>query len=55
MKKLKIYLDTSIISFLYADDAPEKQSITVEFFKKYLSVYKELFLLNPLEVVYEDD
>ena len=39
MKKLKIYLDTSIISFMYADDSPEKQSITREFFEKYLSVY----------------
>lgn len=34
-----MYLDTSIISFVYADDAPEKQSLTNEFFKKYLSVY----------------
>lgn len=39
MKKLKIYLDTSVISFMYADDSPEKQSITREFFEKYLSVY----------------
>ncbi len=39
MKKLKMYLDTSIISFMYADDAPEKQGLTNEFFKKYLSVY----------------
>ena len=39
MKKLKIYLDTSVISFMYADDSPEKQSITREFFGKYLSVY----------------
>mgnify|MGYP001578309406 FL=1 len=34
-----MYLDTSIISFVYADDAPEKQSLTNEFFRKYLSVY----------------
>ena len=39
MKKLKVYLDTSVVSFVYADDAPEKQSITVEFFEKYLSAY----------------
>ena len=39
MKKLKLYLDTSVISFVYADDAPEKQSLTKEFFEKYLSVY----------------
>ncbi len=34
-----MYLDTSILSFIYADDSPEKQSLTNEFFKKYLSVY----------------
>jgi len=28
MKKLKIYLDTSVISHLLADDVPEKMDIT---------------------------
>ncbi len=32
MKKLKIYLDTSVWNFFYADDAPEKKSITVDFY-----------------------
>jgi predicted nucleic acid-binding protein len=31
MKKLKIYLDTSVISHLQADDVPEKMSITHKF------------------------
>lgn len=31
--KVKLYLDTSIPSFLYATDALEKQEITVEFWK----------------------
>jgi len=39
MKKLKIYLDTSVISFVFADDAPEKQAITCEFFDYYLDKY----------------
>ena len=39
MNKLKIYLDTSIISFLYADDSPEKKEITIEFFQSYLDKY----------------
>jgi predicted nucleic acid-binding protein len=39
MAKLRIYLDTSIISFLYADDSPEKKEITKEFFDKFLSEY----------------
>ncbi|NUM37061.1 MAG: type II toxin-antitoxin system VapC family toxin [Candidatus Brocadiae bacterium] len=33
MKKLKIYLDTSIINFLFAEDAPEKQEVTIDFFE----------------------
>ena len=36
MKKLKIYLDTSIINFLFADDAPEKRDVTREFFSEYI-------------------
>ena len=36
MKKLKIYLDTSVINFLFADDAPEKRDITIEFFEHYV-------------------
>ncbi|MBN2533195.1 MAG: hypothetical protein JXB88_09905 [Spirochaetales bacterium] len=33
MKKLKLYLDTSVINFIFADDAPEKQRITIDFFE----------------------
>lgn len=32
----KIYLDTSVINFIFADDAPEHQAETVEFFEKYI-------------------
>lgn len=32
MRKFKIYLDTSVINFLFADDAPEKKEVTVDFF-----------------------
>ncbi|MEW6609021.1 MAG: type II toxin-antitoxin system VapC family toxin [bacterium] len=39
MKKLKIYLDTSVINFLFADDAPEFKKITKEFFEKYVKKY----------------
>ena len=31
MKKLKVYLDSSIVSHLYADDVPEKMRITKAF------------------------
>lgn len=32
MRKLKPYLETSVWNFYYADDAPEKQAITQQFF-----------------------
>ena len=34
--RLKIYLDTSVINFLYAYDAPEKMEITIEFFENFV-------------------
>jgi len=39
MNKLKIYLDTSVINFLFADDAPEFKEITKDFFEKYITEY----------------
>lgn len=39
MRKLKIYLDTSIINFLFADDAKEYKDITIDFFNNYLNEY----------------
>ncbi len=33
MRKLKIYLDTSVINFLFADDAPDFKKVTIEFFE----------------------
>lgn len=36
MKKLRIYLDTSVINFLFADDAPELQRITTTFFDRFV-------------------
>jgi len=39
-RKLKIYLDTSVINFLYADDAPEKKEVTIDFFDNYLDKYE---------------
>ena len=35
-KRLKIYLDTSVPNFLFADDSPEKMEITVEFFENFV-------------------
>lgn len=33
MKATRMYLDTSVINFLFAHDAPEKKEITIEFFE----------------------
>ena len=45
MRKTKIYLDTSVISFYFAEDAPEKMAITKEFFdKELLKGEYEIFL-----------
>jgi rRNA-processing protein FCF1 len=37
MRKLNVYLDTSVINFLFADDAPDKKKITEEFFNDYVA------------------
>jgi len=31
LKKTKLYLDTSALSFLFADDSPEKREVTLQF------------------------
>src|SRR3989304_707440 len=40
--KLKIYLDTSVPNFLFADDAPELKSVTIELFDDFIKngIYK---------------
>jgi hypothetical protein len=40
MKKLRIYLDTSVINFLFAEDAPDFRKATVEFFRKHAPKYE---------------
>ena len=43
MKKLRIYLDTSVINFLFADDAPDFRRVTEDFFAQHASKY-DLFI-----------
>ena len=38
MKKTKVYLDTSVVNFLFATDSPEFMSITNDFFENYVRV-----------------
>jgi hypothetical protein len=47
MKKTKIYLDTTIINFIYADDAPDFRDVTLDFFKDFVKT-------NEVEVYISD-
>ena len=48
MRKLKLYIETSVWNFFFADDAPEKRDITKGFFE---SVKKGLYEVFVSEVV----
>jgi hypothetical protein len=50
MKKLSIYLDTSVINFLFADDAPEKRDLTKEFFNDYVSKGIYAVYISPVVI-----
>jgi hypothetical protein len=52
MKKLKVYLDTSVINFLFADDAPEFKKATENFFINY--VKDRIYEINISEVVIDE-
>jgi predicted nucleic acid-binding protein len=52
MRKLKIYLDTSVINFLFAEDAPEKKEITKEFFESFVA--KERGMVYISDIVIEE-
>ena len=49
MRKLKLYLDTSTISHLFADDAPEKMVDTNLFWEDVISNKYDIFL-SPLVI-----
>ena len=42
MKQLRIYLDTSVVNFLFAEDAPDFRRVTEDFFAVHAQKY-ELF------------
>ena len=51
-RKLSVYLDTSVISFLYAEDVPDLRRITQAFFEDY--VRKERYLVHISGVVIQE-
>jgi len=54
-KKVKIYLDTSVPNFLFADDSPEKRDITIDFFENFikLSIYDSF--VSPVVIAEIED
>jgi len=44
MRRPKLYLETSVWNFFFADDAPEKKEITLKFFKKIETKEYEIFI-----------
>ena len=60
MKRLKIYFDTSVINFLFAEDAPQLRDATIEFFedwvktKKY-EVYISDIVIAEIEATKDND
>jgi len=44
MKKLRLYLETSVWNFYFANDAPEKRDITKEFFENIKQGRYEIFI-----------
>jgi len=48
MKKLNIYLDTSVINHLFADDAPEAKLLTIELFDKYIKTKIYNTYISPI-------
>lgn len=44
MKRLKLYLETSVWNFYFADDAPEKRDVTIQFFQLIQQGKYEIFI-----------
>jgi predicted nucleic acid-binding protein len=47
-KRLKIYLDTSVPNFLFADDSPEKMEVTKELFENFLRPVVYRSFISPV-------
>jgi len=53
MRKLKLYVETSVWNFLFADDAPEKKEATEKFFAEVETGKYEIFISET--VIFEID
>jgi hypothetical protein len=52
MKKLKVYLDTSIINFLFADDTPDFKRVTEDLFENFIK--KGIYDTRVSEIVFDE-
>ena len=48
--QLRIYLDTSVPNFLFADDSPEKKEITIDFFENFINKGKYKAYISSLVI-----
>lgn len=48
MKKLKLYIETSVWNFMFADEVPEKKAATERFFKEVESGRYEIFISDTV-------
>ncbi|MBD0289370.1 MAG: hypothetical protein ICV79_28725 [Flavisolibacter sp.] len=57
---ISLYLDTSVINFLFADDTPEKKEITVDLFDNYIAkgiydTFISQFVLQEIEQTTDEE
>ena len=54
-QRLKIYLDTSVPNFLFADDSPEKMEVTLDLFSNFIktSIYRSC--ISPVVIAEIDE
>lgn len=50
MRKFKLYLDTSVLNFLYADDVPEFKKVTEDFFENYVKKGKYIVYISDVVI-----
>ncbi len=49
-EKLRVYLDTSVVNFVFATDVPEKMELTVRFFEDYIKSSKVEAFVSPIVI-----
>lgn len=50
MKRLQIYFDTSVINFMFADDAPQLRDATIELFENFVKTGKYAVYISDLVI-----